>query len=212
IGICYDRQLSNLSWSVMMAGYQDTITHTTRLALAKNKVNTNNQKLCFLAGNTPIPSDVKPDPKVRCISNSKAFPAVKELPDVEFGEGKFLTRFSKISFLKDTSVSSVRFGIKNFPLSMEREALNNAFQVYEAMNAGLRSLGQTPKGKILSALKGTTFFLKFQLRCKDKDVTSPQGAKHQMLKVLKNCLKCTAEDKAEVKKLATTCGITDFKP
>ncbi|KAH9814356.1 hypothetical protein DFH28DRAFT_1058813 [Melampsora americana] len=190
------------------------LTISLGLGLAKDtKVDkeVTNKKLCFLVGNKTVPADVKPDPKVRCIPNSQAFPSVKGLPDVEFGEDKFLTRFTMISFLNDTSVSSVRFGIKNFPLSLDREALNNAFQVYEAMNAGLRSLGQK-KAKLLRTLKGTTFFLKFQLRCKDKDVTSPQGAKHQMLKVLKNCLKCTAEDRAEVKKLATACGITDFKP
>ncbi|EGG10904.1 uncharacterized protein MELLADRAFT_102672 [Melampsora larici-populina 98AG31] len=204
IGICYDRQLPNLGRT--LAGCQGS---TTRLVHAKDKKVTNDN-LCFLLGKTPVPSDVKPDPGVKCIPNSQAFPSLKQLPDVEFGEGKFLTRFTTISFLKDTKVSSVRFGIKNFPLSLDREALNSAFQVYEAMNAGLRSLGETPKGKILRSLKGTTFFLKFQLRCKDKDVTSPQGAKHQMLKVLKNCVGCTADDKAEVKKLAAACGITDF--
>ncbi|KAH9814361.1 hypothetical protein DFH28DRAFT_306061 [Melampsora americana] len=164
--------------------------------------------LCFLVGEQTLPADVKPDPNVRCVPSSRAFDSLETLPDVEFGKDDFLVRFTSISYLKDSRVSAVRFAMNHFPITMDKQYIINAMTVYGAINAGLRSLGERPSGKYLGPLKGVSFFLGFQLRCKEGNIFGLRGAKHQLLKVLKNCVHCTDADRDDMKKLGAKFGIT----
>ncbi|EGG11256.1 uncharacterized protein MELLADRAFT_102637 [Melampsora larici-populina 98AG31] len=164
-------------------------------------------KPCFLVGSSPLPSDVKADSNVKCIPNSKAFDSLSTLPDVEFGEGNSRIQFTTISFLKDTRVSAVKFAMKNFPITLDRQYIVNALAVYDAINAGLRSIGEGPAKTILKNLKGVSFFLGFQLHCKDGDVLGRKGAKRNYLKTVKNCVRCTDDDKTELRKLGLECKV-----
>ncbi|EGG05146.1 uncharacterized protein MELLADRAFT_107841 [Melampsora larici-populina 98AG31] len=144
---------SNQIWSILL------LTSILGLALEAKSVpkpsSQDNTGVCFLVGQSSLPSDVVVNKELAksCIAGSSAFPdekTLKKLPDILFKSVKF----SDISYKKRKSgASAVRFAIDTFGKKSKAE-LETALQVYGAINAGLRSIGDGAAKKVLGELKG----------------------------------------------------------
>ncbi|KAH9821102.1 hypothetical protein DFH28DRAFT_951466 [Melampsora americana] len=199
--------LSNRIWSILL------VTSILGLALeleAKGKPkhdpqnhDPRTQTACFMVGSAPLPSDVHVNPELAnsCIKDVPAFPdepQLKQLPDVEFN-GK---KFSDISYKKrKAGQSAVRFAMETFPLSMDKKDLDTVTKIYDAINAGLRSINNGNSKRVLGELKGVAFFLGLQLGRKDNN---PAVITRNMAKTKKNCVKCSPKDIQDLEALTTS--------
>ncbi|CAH7671437.1 hypothetical protein PPACK8108_LOCUS6210 [Phakopsora pachyrhizi] len=157
-------------------------------------------KACFIVGNAVLPKDVVVNDKLTCDFKTQPFPGI---PDVSSGNIKY----SQVDFQSDSSISSVGFGLKNFQTDGSQADLTRFKQlddVYGATNAALRSTGGDQKQNGLAKLKGTAFFIGFQLARINKD---QPGLERLLGKVLKNCVSCSDADRKQVQDLAAASGV-----
>ncbi|CAE6501218.1 unnamed protein product [Rhizoctonia solani] len=163
------------------------------------------QSACFLVGKNALPAEVSAgisalSSQVTC--GSKTIANTGGVPDVTSGG----ISYSSIDF-QSSSKSPVGFALDTFktptdPATADLATLQNQLNTYLAMEAGVRSTGSN----ILGKLKGTKFFLQFQIA----RVQTAQGAKlgvadtvdHQLGKVLKNAVGATQAEKDAVTALS----------
>ncbi|CAH7669018.1 expressed protein [Phakopsora pachyrhizi] len=111
---------------------------------------------------------------------------------------------TEVDFQKDTTVSPIRFAIKSFTIkgnNSDLKVFTRLQAVYNAMNAAIRSVGSS-HDITLKLLKGPDFFIAMLLAIVKKDLNGPEGAQHKLGKVLKNCVRCSERDIADVKAIA----------
>ncbi|CAE6454113.1 unnamed protein product [Rhizoctonia solani] len=161
------------------------------------------QSACFIVGKTSLPAEVASGisalaSQVTC--GSKTIANTGGVPDVTSGG----ITYSSIDF-QSSNKSPVGFALDTFktpadPATANLATLQNQLNTYLAMEAG--STGS----KILPKLKGTKFFIQFQIA----RVRTAQGAKlgvadtveHQLGKVLKNAVGATQVEKDAVTALS----------
>lgn len=164
------------------------------------KTEPSSKNACFVVGTTPLPSDVVVNQALAqsCIKGSSAFSNeknLKQLPDILFNNVKF----TDISYVKrKAGTSAVRFALDTFG-KMSKADLQTRLELYTAINAGLRSIGGPDSRRVLGDLKGVDFLLSMLIGVADKNqaiVTRNKG------KTLKNCNKCTPQDRQAVEAAA----------
>ncbi|KAG8759071.1 hypothetical protein FRC11_002589 [Ceratobasidium sp. 423] len=161
------------------------------------------QSACFLVGKNALPAEISSgisalSSQITC--GSKTIANTGGVPDVTSGG----ISYSSIDF-QSSSKSPVGFALDAFktptdPATADLATLQNQLNTYLAMEAG--STGSS----ILGKLKGTKFFLQFQIA----RVRTAQGAKlgvadtvdHQLGKVLKNAVGATQAEKDAVTALS----------
>ncbi|KAG8929419.1 hypothetical protein FRC01_004356 [Tulasnella sp. 417] len=163
------------------------------------------QSACFLVGKTALPAEVATSipalaSQVTCGSTTIA--NTGGVPDVISGG----ISYSSIDFQKSTK-SPVGFALDKFktptdPATADLATLQNQLNTYLAMEAGVRSTGSS----ILGRLKGTKFFLQFQIArvrtARGETLGVADTVEHQLGKVIKNAVGATQAEKDAVTALS----------
>ncbi|KAH8831652.1 hypothetical protein DL96DRAFT_1588553 [Flagelloscypha sp. PMI_526] len=163
------------------------------------------QTPCFVTGSVTLPAEVQDSvdalaPVITC-GTTDVFTGV---PDVTSGGASF----SDIDF-RNSDKSPVGFALETFatpedPASADLATLQDQLNTYLAVEAGLRSVGNSAD---VGKLKGPKFFLQFQIArvntANGVQLGVADTVEHQLEKVTKNAVGASAAEIAEVNRLAT---------